>query len=61
MKVRPKVEGLVLRSGEVVGPGQEVSLEIDEAYELYSRNLVEIIPVELRQVEYAVKKPTEAR
>ena len=59
--VRPKVEDLVLRSGEVVGPGHEISLEIDEAYEFLTRGLVDIVPAERRQVECAVVKPAEVR
>jgi hypothetical protein len=62
IRVRPKVENLQLRSGDVVGPEHEVSVPTDEAWNLYIRGLVEIVCRGTeKRIEVADKPPHEVR
>ncbi len=62
IRVRPKVNDLKLRSGDVVGPGDEVSIPTDEAWTLYIHGLVEIVcSSDTKRIEVADKFPPEVR
>ena len=62
IRVRPKQVGLKLRSGDFIRPGEEATLQIDEAWELYTLGLVEIVDDKKEtRIEMAVTGPRETR